>query len=105
MDSLPQKPTMLATMKSTNYLLNSLVASHAERKGGCMGIQVNDKGMLAEGSVCNVAFVLKVQVRWLWVKCDYICTSKHRQLSTALRRLLVVFKMADELWCWGCVLV
>ena len=60
-DTLPQKPTMLATMKSTNYLLNSLVASHAERKGGCFGVQVDAHGMLAEGSVCNVAFVLKVR--------------------------------------------
>mmetsp|Transcript_9791 Transcript_9791/g.32088 ORF Transcript_9791/g.32088 Transcript_9791/m.32088 type:complete len:341 (+) Transcript_9791:556-1578(+) len=56
--SVPLKPPFLATMKSNNYMLNALVAMEAEDKGGEHGLQITPEGTIAEGSICNYAFVL-----------------------------------------------
>ena len=45
---MPLKPSLLATMKSTNYLLNALVAMEAESRGAHLGIQIDEHGFLAE---------------------------------------------------------
>lgn len=56
---IPLKPKLLATMKSTNYLLNALVAIDAREQGGHMGLQHDEQGFLTEGSVCCYGFVTK----------------------------------------------
>ena len=50
----PMKPTLLATAKSNNYLLNVLTHLEAIDRGGTFGILVNDQGLLAESCVLNV---------------------------------------------------
>jgi len=37
---VPLKPPLLATLKSTNYLLNALACMQAEDRGGYLGVQV-----------------------------------------------------------------
>lgn len=57
---VPVKPPLLAVMKSNNYMLNALVAMHAEAAGAQLGIQVTSEGgrtLLAESSVSTVAIV------------------------------------------------
>lgn len=56
---VPTKPQLLANMKSNNYMLNALCAMQSYQKGGKTGIQVNPDGTIAEGSINNVAFLLK----------------------------------------------
>ena len=56
---VPTKPKLLANMKSNNYMLNALCAMESYQKGGKNGIQVNPDGSIAEGSINNVAFLLK----------------------------------------------
>jgi hypothetical protein len=46
---VPLKPPLLATMKSNNYLLNALVAMHAERKGAQLGVQT-ENGWITESA-------------------------------------------------------
>jgi len=55
--SVPLKPTLLATIKSNNYMLNALSAMEAESKGGQLGIMVDQAGMLAEASIACVGLV------------------------------------------------
>jgi len=56
----PMKGKLLATMKSTNYLLNSLGCMEAEANGGHYGIWVDPAtDEVYEASVRNVVFVLK----------------------------------------------
>ncbi|CAN0378042.1 unnamed protein product, partial [Discosporangium mesarthrocarpum] len=55
--SVPMKPKLLATMKSTNYLLNALVAMESEDKGGIQGILVDSEGNVAETAIGNVSVV------------------------------------------------
>ena len=54
---VPLKPPFLATMKSTNYLLNALVAMEAEALGADQGIQIGEDGFLAESSIATIAIV------------------------------------------------
>ncbi|CAE6957502.1 DAAT [Symbiodinium natans] len=51
------KPTLLATLKSNNYLLNCLLAMSAQERGGCFGINIREDGTVAEGCVANCAIV------------------------------------------------
>jgi len=46
-------------MKSTNYLLNALVAIEAREQGGHLGLQHDEDGYLTEGSVCCYGFVTR----------------------------------------------
>ena len=55
--SAPLKPPLLASIKSTNYLINALCAMDAEGGGGSLGIQVDSTGKLMEGSIANIAIV------------------------------------------------
>ena len=59
---VPLKPKFLATMKSTNYLLNALCATESQEKGGRLGVQLDDQGYVTESCVANLAFVLPEQV-------------------------------------------
>lgn len=53
----PMKPPLLATIKSTNYMLNVLTHLEAIDRGGTFGIGVTPDGMLAESCVLNVCLV------------------------------------------------
>jgi len=55
---LPLKPQFLATMKTTNYLLNAHCAMQAVQQGGRLGIQKDPEGFITECAVANVSFVL-----------------------------------------------
>ena len=55
---VPLKPPLLATAKTTNYLLNALTTMAAEERGGHLGINLHADGVsVAEQSVANVAIV------------------------------------------------
>lgn len=54
----PMKPQLLATIKSTNYMLNVLMHLEAVDNGGTFGIHVTPEGMLAESCVLNVCLIL-----------------------------------------------
>lgn len=55
---VPLKPQLLATMKTTNYLLNAHCAMQAVQHGGRLGIQKDPEGFITECAVANVSFVL-----------------------------------------------
>lgn len=55
--SIPIKPPLFARIKSTNYLPNVLVVLEADEKRADNGIFVDRRGMVAEGSNMNVAFI------------------------------------------------
>merc|ERR1712080_188388 len=56
----PMKNKMLATMKSSNYLMNALGSTEATARGGHYGIWVDPvTDEVYESSVRNVVFVLK----------------------------------------------
>lgn len=57
--SVPPKPKVLASIKSTNYLSNALCVMEARSKGGYMGISLDDHGHIAESAIANVAIVHK----------------------------------------------
>jgi len=54
---VPLKPGFYAQVKSTDYLLNALVALEAYRSGADFGIWFDREGRLAESSTENVAIV------------------------------------------------
>lgn len=56
--TIPIKQRYLTIMKSTNYLVNALCAMEGREKGGHYGLQVDENGFIAEGSVNNVCFIL-----------------------------------------------
>lgn len=56
--STPLKPRYLATMKSTNYLLNALCALESEEKGGRFGVWTTEDGYIAESCIANIVFLL-----------------------------------------------
>lgn len=60
--SVPIKAPLFARVKSTNYLPNALVVLEARDKGADNGIFVDVKGMVAESSNMNVAFVSRDRV-------------------------------------------
>jgi 4-amino-4-deoxychorismate lyase len=60
--TVPIKPPFFARVKSTNYLPNVLVVLEAKERGADNGIFIDDRGMVAESSNMNVAFVTKDRV-------------------------------------------
>ncbi|CAM9192047.1 unnamed protein product [Chrysoparadoxa australica] len=54
---VPLKPPLLATVKSTNYMLNALVSMTAQDNGGTLGIQCDESGYVTECSIGNLAIV------------------------------------------------
>ena len=60
--TVPVKPPFFARVKSNNYLPNVLVVLEAKDRGADNGIFIDERGMVAEGSVMNVAFVTKDRV-------------------------------------------
>jgi 4-amino-4-deoxychorismate lyase len=60
--TIPIKPPFFARVKSTNYLPNVLVVLEAKDRGADNGIFIDARGMVAEGSNMNVAFVTKDRV-------------------------------------------
>jgi 4-amino-4-deoxychorismate lyase len=59
---VPIKPPFFARVKSTNYLPNVLVVLEAKDRGADNGIFIDGRGMVAEGSNMNVAFVTRDRV-------------------------------------------
>lgn len=59
---VPMKPTLLATLKSNNYLLNCMLAMTAQDRGGNFGINYRDDGSISEGCVANCCLVTKEKV-------------------------------------------
>ena len=56
--SIPEKPPLLATTKSNNYMINAIVALEAERLGGDFGLQIDaESDTILESSVSCVAIV------------------------------------------------
>jgi 4-amino-4-deoxychorismate lyase len=60
--SIPIKPPFFARIKSTNYLPNVLAVLEANEKSADNGIFVDQRGMVAEGSNMNVAFITAERV-------------------------------------------
>ncbi len=59
---VPIKPPLFARIKSTNYLPNVLVVLEAKDRGADNGVFIDQRGMVAESSNMNVAFVTKDRV-------------------------------------------
>ena len=59
---VPIKPPLFARIKSTNYLPNVLVVLEAKERGADNGVFIDQRGMVAESSNMNVAFVSKDRV-------------------------------------------
>ncbi len=59
---MPIKPPLFARFKSTNYLPNVLVLLEAKDQGADNGIFIDERGMVAESSNMNVAFVTRNRV-------------------------------------------
>lgn len=59
---VPIKPPFFARVKSTNYLPNVLVLLEAKDRGADNGIFIDQRGMVAESSNMNVAFVSRDRV-------------------------------------------
>ena len=59
---VPIKPPLFARIKSTNYLPNVLVVLEAKDRGADNGVFIDQRGMVAESSNMNVAFVTKERV-------------------------------------------
>ncbi len=59
---VPIKPPFFARVKSTNYLPNVLVVLEAKDRGADNGIFIDERGMIAESSNMNVAFVSRDRV-------------------------------------------
>ena len=57
--TVPIKPPFFARVKSTNYLPNALVVIEAKERGADNGIFIDERGMVAESSNMNVAFVTR----------------------------------------------
>ena len=59
---VPIKPPLFARIKSTNYLPNVLVVLEAKDRSVDNGVFIDQRGMVAESSNMNVAFVSKDRV-------------------------------------------
>src|SRR5689334_779383 len=59
---IPIKPPLFARIKSTNYLPNVLVVLEAKDAGADNGVFIDQRGMVAESSNMNVAFVSRDRV-------------------------------------------
>ena len=86
--SVPVKGRFLATMKSTNYLVNALTAMEAREKGGHLGLQVDENGFIAEGSVNNVFFILP-NMRFVTPRFDNILNGTSIEVAIDAARRLV----------------
>lgn len=60
--TVPIKPPLFAQIKSMNYLPNVLVVLEAKDRGADNGVFIDRRGMVAESSNMNVAFVTKDRV-------------------------------------------
>lgn len=60
--TVPIKPPFFARVKSTNYLPNVLVVLEAKDRGADNGIFIDERGLVAESSNMNVAFVTRDRV-------------------------------------------
>src|SRR5438094_7615158 len=60
--NIPIKPPLFARIKSTNYLPNVLVVLEAKDRGADNGVFIDQRGMVAESSNMNLAFVTKDRV-------------------------------------------
>lgn len=60
--TIPIKPPLFARIKSTNYLPNVLILLEAKDRGADNGIFLDARGMVAESSNMNVAFVNRDRV-------------------------------------------
>jgi 4-amino-4-deoxychorismate lyase len=56
---VPIKPPLFARIKSTNYLPNVLVVLEAKDRGADNGVFIDQRGMVAESSNMNVAFITR----------------------------------------------
>ncbi len=59
---VPIKPPLFAQIKSNNYLPNVLVVLEAKERGADNGVFIDERGMVAESSNMNVAFVTQDRV-------------------------------------------
>ena len=59
---IPIKPPLFARIKSTNYLPNLLVVLEAKDRDADNGVFIDQRGMVADGSNMNVAFVAQDRV-------------------------------------------
>ena len=59
---VPIKPPLFARIKSTNYLPNVLVVLEAKERDADNGVFIDQRGMVAESSNMNVAFVTEDRV-------------------------------------------
>ena len=71
--SVDPKIGVLATSKTTNYLVNALVAMEARKKGGYLGIMTTKEGIVLEGPVMNVGFI--------WRNGDFVTATFERTLK------------------------
>lgn len=60
--AIPIKPPFFARVKSNNYLPNVLVVLEAKDRGADNGLFIDARGMVAESSSMNVAFVTRNRV-------------------------------------------
>jgi len=60
--TVPIKPPLFARIKSTNYLPNVLVVLEAKDAGADNGVFIDQRGMVAESSNMNVAFVTRDRI-------------------------------------------
>jgi 4-amino-4-deoxychorismate lyase len=86
--SVPIKPPLFARIKSTNYLPNALVVLEANEKAADNGIFVDARGMVAESSNMNVAFVTDQRV-FLYPPFDAILSGVTIQRVLQFARRLV----------------
>ncbi len=61
---VPIKAPLFARIKSTNYLPNVLVVLEAKQHGADNGVFIDQRGMVAESSNMNVAFVTRDRCFW-----------------------------------------
>lgn len=72
-DQIEPKTGVLALAKTTNYLVNSLIAMEAKKKGGFLGVMVTKEGIVLEGPIANVGFI--------WKNGDFVTSSFDRVLK------------------------
>lgn len=70
--TIEPKIGVLASSKTTNYLVNALFAMEANKKGGYYGVMTTKDGLVLEGPIMNVAFI--------WRNGDFVTPSFDRTL-------------------------
>lgn len=53
------KPHYFSNAKTVNYLELATMADYSKIRGGYFGIKTDSKGILLEGAISNIAFLLK----------------------------------------------